>query len=178
MHTPSRPGRIPPPPPFLGQKGRCKLCGSPVPKGRRTLCSEACGDILAYARSQGWAAWALARDHGAPEHSYRGSRCFSCLRTAKEAEEANNDRRFKALELDHIRPLWTLNEDERRELKWWLPFNLQLLCHWCHVEKTSREARDRYALQNPEGALARRMRVDQFGYDPLSPQMALVEAVA
>lgn len=45
-----------------------------------------------------------------------------------------------ALEVDHIRPLWSLTDEERTEHRWWLPFNLQLLCVACHKAKTKHEA--------------------------------------
>lgn len=58
--------------------------------------------------------------------------------------------RGRALEVEHVRPLWSLTPSERLELKWWLPFNLQLLCRDCHRAKTAREARERYDAQNPD----------------------------
>lgn len=58
--------------------------------------------------------------------------------------------RNRPLELEHVRPLWSLTPAERLELKWWLPFNLQLLCRECHRAKTAREARERYDLRNPD----------------------------
>lgn len=57
------------------------------------------------------------------------------------------DPRPVALALDHVRPLWSLTESERAELRWWLPFNLQLLCGRCHGAKTRREAGERAALR-------------------------------
>src|SRR5688500_8527831 len=50
-------------------------------------------------------------------------------------------------ELEHIRPLWSLRGDETNELKWWLPFNLQLLCRPCHLAKSKREAAERAQLR-------------------------------
>lgn len=49
--------------------------------------------------------------------------------------------------VDHVRPLWSLTTAERGELRWWLPFNLQLLCKGCHDRKTSREAGDRARIR-------------------------------
>lgn len=54
------------------------------------------------------------------------------------------------LHVDHIRPLWSLTDEERRELRWWLPFNLQLLCAACHAAKTAREARERAQVRRGE----------------------------
>lgn len=58
-----------------------------------------------------------------------GWRCWHC------GEES------LALDVDHVRPLWSLSEEERGEPRWWLPFNVQLLCPSCHRAKTAREAR-------------------------------------
>lgn len=44
------------------------------------------------------------------------------------------------LQVDHVVPLWNLTAAERLELKWWLPWNLQLLCRACHAVKSKREA--------------------------------------
>lgn len=49
--------------------------------------------------------------------------------------------------VDHVRPLWSLDAVERTELRWWLPFNLQLLCDRCHAGKTRYEAGVRAALR-------------------------------
>lgn len=60
------------------------------------------------------------------------------------------------LEVEHIRPLWSLTPSERLELKWWLPYNLQLLCRACHRAKTAAESRERFDL-------ARAREFDQVG---------------
>jgi 5-methylcytosine-specific restriction endonuclease McrA len=49
--------------------------------------------------------------------------------------------------VDHVRPRWSLTEQQRGELRWWLPFNLQLLCGRCHADKTAREAAERAELR-------------------------------
>lgn len=53
------------------------------------------------------------------------------------------------VDVDHVRPLWSLTDQERTELRWWLPFNLQLLCHDCHKAKTKREAAQRAGRGEP-----------------------------
>lgn len=53
-------------------------------------------------------------------------------------------------EVDHVRPLWSLTQEERLELRWWLPFNLQLIGHSCHKAKTAREAHLRAAWRQGE----------------------------
>lgn len=55
------------------------------------------------------------------------------------------------VEVDHVVPLWNLTDDERLELKWWLPFNLELLCRRCHGKKTRREARRRAQIARSSG---------------------------
>lgn len=60
-----------------------------------------------------------------------GPACWGCGATDRD------------LELEHVRPLWSLTDDERLELRWWLPFNLQLLCVPCHKAKTAAEAAER-----------------------------------
>ena len=54
------------------------------------------------------------------------------------------------LELEHVRPLWSLTDHERQQLRWWLPYNLQLLCTGCHGTKTAHEAGLRAALKRGE----------------------------
>lgn len=49
--------------------------------------------------------------------------------------------------VDHVRPLWSLDDAERLDLAWWLPFNLQLLCGDCHGRKTADEARIRASIR-------------------------------
>lgn len=51
------------------------------------------------------------------------------------------------LDVDHVRPLWSLDEHERTQPRWWLPFNLQLLCSPCHKRKTKHEAALRAQLR-------------------------------
>lgn len=70
--------------------------------------------------------------------------------------------RDRALELEHIRPLWSLTAAERLELKWWLPFNLQLLCRECHRAKSARETRQRFARESEREMV-------EIGQPPLLP---------
>lgn len=72
------------------------------------------------------------------------------------------------LELEHIRPLWSLDDRERLELKWWLPFNLQLLCRDCHRAKTAREATERAA---PIRRAYFDAKAEQQGLVPLMPEV-------
>lgn len=51
------------------------------------------------------------------------------------------------LEVEHVRPLWSLTDHERTQLRWWLPYNLQLLCTTCHKAKTATEAAERAELR-------------------------------
>lgn len=118
--------RQPPRPPHEGQPGRCALCGtSPLPPRRRSWCSDACVFT-----------WTLATiPKAAKAHllELHGCTCWSCGEATPAGE----------LELEHRRPLWSLTDHERTELRWWLPFNLQLLCVPCHRAKSAREAAER-----------------------------------
>lgn len=52
-----------------------------------------------------------------------------------------------ALEVDHVRPLWSLADEERGQPRWWLPYNLQVLCAECHKAKTAAEAAERARIK-------------------------------
>ncbi len=123
---------------------------APLRDGRRVC--PMCGDVTASRR--GWwhrecaALWNLATRPPVALRDLKaiaGSRCWSCGLEGY-------------VELEHIRPLWSLTPDERRELRWWLPFNQQLLCAPCHKAKSAREARERYDAQNPDTPAVRRRR--------------------
>ena len=82
--------------------------------------------------------WQLATDTNVVKQHFHGLGlrcCWSCGRTGQ---------RFQ---VDHVRPLWSLSPEDRLELRWWLPFNLQLLCQPCHREKSAWESRLRPAVQ-------------------------------
>lgn len=112
--------RRPPRPPH--EKGRgCSMCGLyPLPGRRRSWCSDECVRIWWYATDGPLVLRELTDLHGAI--------CWAC--------GAPSER----LDVDHRRPLWSLTLDQRTELRWWLPFNLQLLCPTCHKDKTRYEA--------------------------------------
>ncbi len=138
--------RRPPPPPYRGLAGLvvvddviigrlCSLCGEAVPKGRQTWCGQDCVDT-----------WNLAASPDAARaHLVKllGPTCQGCDGALEPA--------FYFCELDHVRPLWSLDDEERLELRWWLPFNLQLLGPKCHRAKTAREAGERAALRRRQG---------------------------
>lgn len=117
--------RTPPPRPFEGVRrdGRyvCPMCGEDAGLKRGWWHRE-CAAVWNFTRPS----WALRELLAVSE------RCWNCR------ERYGN-------EVDHIRPLYSLTPDERRELKWWLPFNMQLLCRVCHREKSRREAAERAA---------------------------------
>lgn len=146
----TRDHREPPDPPFALAPGRiCRMDGVPLTGRRRRWCSDACAETWVHVNQPAWCAWRFRLD----TFGDRPARCFGCGRTAREATVANveiragllEDRLYhvRPLELDHVKPLWSLTAGERLELKWWLPFNLQLLCHWCHAAKSAEEARRR-----------------------------------
>lgn len=169
--------RRPPRPPFEARSRSeriCPMCGETPSGSRRRRWHAECAEMWHYVAFPQIAIELLVRAHG--------DRCWACRKTRAERIAEQHARveaglqpyaRPTALELEHVRPLWSLMPAERLELKWWLPFNLQLLCRECHLAKSAREARERYALQNPEGSLARRMRIQQHGYDPLDPNPQL-----
>lgn len=120
--------RRPPRPPHERTKGACSMCGtSPLPGRRRSWCSDACVDLWNLAASPAFAKGQLLALHGAV--------CWTC------------GRQDPAVELEHARPLWALTEEERAELRWWLPFNLTLMCPPCHRAKSRAEAAERAALR-------------------------------
>lgn len=139
--------RRPPPLPFRGKRGLvvvdgliverlCSLCGGPVPRGRFTWCGQECIDV--------WNTAALPTFARAQLVELHGDLCWGCW------DETN-------CEVDHVRPLWSLDDDERLQLRWWLPSNLQLLGHKCHTAKTSREATFRAVYRRAQ-AEGRRVR--------------------
>lgn len=139
--------RRPPAYPYEAEvaRGGCAMCGEKRPTTRRRYCSEGCGQLADYPWGPRFAAYWIARDTFGEGVT---PRCFECGLTARQAADAHGVLRiFSAvLELDHSRPLWSLSATERLEIKWWLPGNLALLCHWCHAAKTAREAKQRAAL--------------------------------
>lgn len=112
--------RKPPRPPYERTPNSCSMCAAPPPGRRTSWCSDDCVNL-----------WLVATRPKAALHqlvALHGHRCWSCGHHADE------------LDVDHIRPLWSLDDLERTELRWWLPFNLQLLCPNCHKAKTRAEA--------------------------------------
>lgn len=124
--------RSPPPCPHDGEPGVCRLCGQRVVKPRRSWCGSGCVAIYEITRFPSIALRHLTA-------FYPG--CWSCGRL----EWGPGGYTGLTLAVDHVRPLWSLTDAERLELRWWLPFNLQLLCDECHRIKTRREAGERAA---------------------------------
>lgn len=136
--------RRPPPRRFEGvyRDGRrvCPMCGEHS-TSKRAWWHPECAAVWNLAASPRFAIKELLSNVG-------GDVCWSCRRTRDERIEDGDDHRWPIeLELEHIRPLWSLSSEERLELKWWLPFNLQLLCRPCHRAKTAAEARERFDLE-------------------------------
>lgn len=136
--------RKPPPPPFKGTPRVCAMCGEGLTGRRTSWCSDACVELWFIATTPASAHGQLVAIHGLG--------CWACGATTRNGERLDDwrpeDERTVGppapwsiqLEVDHIRPLWSLTDDERAELRWWLPFNLQLLCPACHKAKTRAEA--------------------------------------
>lgn len=117
-----------PPKPATWDAPGCRMCGTTdLPPRRRSWCSDACVDLWQIASTPAFAAAHLAKLHGPA--------CWGCGATDQRTE------------LEHVRPLWSLTDEERTELRWWLPFNLQLLCVPCHRTKSAAEAGQRAALR-------------------------------
>lgn len=150
--------RIPPRPPFEHLKGVCAMCGGELAGRRRSWCSDACVNL-----------WFLATDRGTQLRQLtdlQGQECWECeQRVSYPSYHQAYRRNYRwygmqgppkpvgvRLEVDHVRPLWSLTDPERLELRWWLPFNLQLLCRSCHAAKTKREAGDRAAARRHPSA--------------------------
>lgn len=112
--------RTPPRPPFEKVPGVCSMCGAELEGRRRSWCSDGCVALWLIATNATNAHGQLVTLHG--------PRCWGCGAPSHR------------LEVDHVRPLWALDDLERLELRWWLPFNLQLLCPPCHRAKTGFEA--------------------------------------
>lgn len=123
-----RPPRLP-----YSADGTCRLCGGDVAKPRRTWCSQGCVDIW-------WMATSTDRARAELTAFFDG--CWECGGRLWSARCQRID-----LYVDHVVPLWSLSDEERTELKWWLPFNLQLLCKRCHDAKTANEAAVRALLR-------------------------------
>ena len=153
--------RTPPRPPFEAAPRQkradgklhpvCPICGIVRPKGRGWWHPE-CAELWRYAAFPADGLSLLIKAHGYG--------CWSCGRVWLDLREMVWRGRLTIVrpELEHVRPLWSLTAEERRQIRWWLPFNLQLLCRACHKAKSAREARERYDAQNPDTAAVRRRR--------------------
>lgn len=145
--------RKPPRPPFQGQPGRCALCGTTeLERGRRTWCSQECVDTWRLATDARWCTHQLLELHGRA--------CWGCGQVpwypwpnptywappGQDPVHGPPSPLVEDLELDHVRPLWSLHPEDRQDLRWWLPGNLQLLCRRCHRDKTAQEATRRAGL--------------------------------
>ena len=133
--------RTPPALPFRNVAGTCSLCGtSPLPESRRSWCSDRCVDRWMVANHHRWKQ--LEYLCGDPTGSEQAD-CAKCGVTKPAA----------LMDVDHQRPLWSLNEEERADLFWWVE-NLQLLCQSCHKDKTRVEAGERARLRREARSMA------------------------
>jgi 5-methylcytosine-specific restriction endonuclease McrA len=105
------------------------MCGEIAP-GKRGWWHPACVEMWHYIAFPQNAISLLVKAHGRI--------CWECRKRGEGL--------IYPLELEHVKPLWSLSATERLEHKWWLPFNLQLLCRDCHALKTAREAKERAAI--------------------------------
>lgn len=149
--------RTPPRPPYERTPDACSLCGTPPPGRRRSWCSDQCVQtwwLATDAQTQlrhlvelhGQVCWGCGAREWYPPRDYVVRKQWSMRHFIGPIGP-----RPVKLEVEHRRPLWSLTPEERRELRWWLPFNLQLLCVSCHRAKTKREAGERAAGRRPAG---------------------------
>lgn len=112
--------------------GNCKWCDEPLPRNKDDSISKVrrwhaeCKKIASLLLVGGlyWARfWLEHRD---------GKICRSCKKSD-----------CGPLELDHVRPLWSVDRDAPDAWKFWTLENLQLLGTPCHKIKTAREAKVR-----------------------------------
>lgn len=148
--------RKPPRPPHEKEPG-CSMCGRfPLPGKRRSWCSDDCVDLWMIATTTAAALKHLTAIHGPC--------CWECGHYAEPERQNHYSANpgqiltpvrmvLLTLEVEHTRPLWSLTEQERTELRWWLPFNLALLCRTCHRAKTKREAAERAAIRRGQEAM-------------------------
>lgn len=135
---------------FQEDKGCCDNCGARLPKYRRNWCSDECA--VEYALNHNWA-WAKRevwrRDHGACQMcgvvclaAYINERHYSDYPLQLPGEPFwEHTARLTAWrkqhkddygEVDHIVPCQDYNAGCQHHLT-----NLRLLCHGCHVRRTS-----------------------------------------
>lgn len=164
------------------EPGQCRLCADPL-TSKRASWHDSCGRLWLAAGAQtqmrgqlvelhGWACWACGEQAWQPGERYvdrllRDEQRSSWSRYQlgeywKRVERGDVDHGPPApellVEVDHVRPLWALDEHERTDPRWWLPFNLQLLCAPCHRAKTKREAAVRARLRRGEITVAAAVR--------------------
>ncbi len=99
---------------YWAEAGRCCICGSGLPKRRRSWCSQACVDL--YHENHNWATASWTAKIRA------GHRCTRCRQPGK-------------LETNHIVPVNGGSRDGCVSHQ----DKLEALCHSCHGETTSRQ---------------------------------------
>ncbi len=161
----------------------CRWCGRPVPKGRRTFCSQSCVDEFCVRTDPSYARAAVKRrDHGVCHRCGRDTQeDLGLLHEAQRAyrDDQGPDERARAASLartvwDRYRMAW--------DPCWWMEWHtpalweahhvvpvvegggecgldgLVTLCVRCHREETAAMAARRAEERDPEGARARRER--------------------
>lgn len=137
----------------------CRLCGRDGLPSRRHSWHPRCADTIQAAIFPGSAIrWTIRRQRGV---------CATCPEVLANRRESEGEWERKtygsvywdilprAIEIDHVVPLWRVAtfEASRQTLRWWLPGNLQALCVPCHRAKTKREAAERAEFRAPQIAL-------------------------
>ena len=149
--------RTPPRRPY-DELGTCSLCGTETAGRRRTWCSGRCVDVwlAATGKLSTHGIAAMLDDYDGPNQSPHLAWEYIDLPTRPQpwpdhrlkgygyrCVECNTWHYHTEIQVDHVRPLWSLTAEERTDLKWWGPQNLQILCTPCHAAKTRKEAAER-----------------------------------
>jgi len=143
--------------PFSGQAGRCRRCGKPVGRGRRSWCGQACVD--AYLRERGM----TYRQEGLEANAAQHGGVVMCERCGQTEEEvraraqatltaatpphepgewstADNHRWVVAIEAYHREGMQVDHRVRLADGGTHDPPNIQVLCGACHRAKTTLEA--------------------------------------
>lgn len=131
---------LPPTADFNRTDGNCRWCNDPLPRNKDGSISRArfwhrgCKVIArpVLIGTTNMLHW-LAQE--------RGWRCVDC----------GDERPTTTLEVDHERPLWSVDRTDPEAWRFWMAENLALRCVDCHKVKTKREAKARAKCKRLNG---------------------------
>lgn len=111
-------------------KGICAMCGSELPKRRRTYCSDKCAELYEHLFFWQTACYdALKRAQLKCQGCGQGYMDVPTIGEGSWAERSS-------IEVHHIIPL---NGEDRTWHRLNMPWNLKVLCHRCHTHEHSKE---------------------------------------